>query len=97
MLPRPLLPKELRAGRSVFAHSVDSGAPRIENSRRDSSFVVPFLLTGSLFGALSQTGSVWMLFWSLLNVDVKQFVRLLLCKNSLFKKQSWSYEVAYLS
>lgn len=92
-----LLPADLRARTSVFAYRVDSGTPRLENSPRDSSFVVPSLLTGSQFRALSQTSSVWMLFWSLLNVDVKQYVCPLLRKNSLFKKQSCSYEAAYLS
>lgn len=58
----------------------------------DPSFVVP-----SLLRVPSQPSSLWMLFWSLLNVDVKQFVCPLLRKNSLFKKQSCGYEVAYLS
>jgi len=93
----PPLPKDLRAGTSVLACRVGSGAPPGENGPRASAFVVPFLLTGSGFRALSQPSSVWMLFWSLLNVDVKQFVCPLLRKNSLLKKQSCSYEVAYLS
>lgn len=47
--------------------------------------------------APSQPSSLWMLFWSLFNVDVEQFVCPLLRKNSLFQKQSCGYEVAYLS
>lgn len=49
------------------------------------------------FPAQSQPSSLCMLFWTLFSVHVKQCVCPLLRKNSLFKKQSCGYEVAYLS
>lgn len=45
----------------------------------------------------SRSGSAWMLLWSLLNVNAKQFVCPFASQEFSFKKQSCSYEVAYWS
>lgn len=83
--PPPLLPKDLRVRTSVFACGVGSGPPRVENSRADSSFVVPLSCQGLGLGLWARPaqrgccGVFWMWMWS--SLSVLCFARILALKN----------------